>query len=102
MSKTNIENRKTQNIVGQIFKWVTIVSFLGCGVTIGYTLYTTEDKRHELEELTQKAEQIQAENDEYQRLLDDEDVNTYMETLAIENMSYAYPNEIRFFDTSRN
>lgn len=102
MSKTIIGNRKAQNIVGNIFKGVAVVCVVGCIASIIYTQATIVEKRQELDELNQKAEQIQTENDEYQRLLDNEDVNAYMETLAIENMSYAYPNEIRFFDTSRN
>ncbi len=29
-------------------------------------------------------------------------MNAYMEKIAIENMNYAYPNERRYYDTSRN
>ncbi len=102
MSKTSIGNRKTQNIVGKVFRVVAGLCVAGCIGTTIYTQATIVEKKQELDTLKRQAEQIQSENDEYQRLLDDEDVNTYMETLAIENMSYAYPNEIRFFDTSRN
>ena len=102
MNKAIIKNRKAQNIVGKIFKVAASFCAVGCIATIIYTQATIAEKKQELKELNAKAEQIKEENDEYQRLLDNEDVNAYMETLAIENMSYAYPNEIRFFDTSRN
>jgi len=102
LSKAIIKNRKAQNIVGKIFKIAAALCAVGCIGTIIYTQATISEKKQELAELNAKAEQIQEANDEYQRLLDNEDVNAYMETLAIENMSYAYPNEIRFFDTSRN
>ncbi len=54
------------------------------------------------EQLKIQTQTVQDENEEYQRLFDDDDINAYKEKLAIENMNYAYPNEIRFYDTSRN
>ena len=102
MSKAIIGNRKTQNIVGKIFRVIIVLCAIGFIASIIYTKAVIVEKQQELSELEAKADDIRSENDEYKRLLDDEDVNAYMETLAIENMSYAYPNEIRFFDTSRN
>lgn len=102
MSKARIENRKNQNIVGRIIKIIIFLCIIGFIASIIYTKAAIVEKQQELAELNAQADKIQAENDEYKRLLDDEDVNAYMEKLAIENMSYAYPNEIRFFDTSRN
>jgi hypothetical protein len=37
-----------------------------------------------------------------QRILEDDDMNAYMKKLAIEDMNYAYPDERRYYDTSRN
>lgn len=102
MSKAIIGNRKAQNIVGRIFKAIIAVCVVALIASIVYTQAAIVEKKQELAELKRKSDQIEAENNEYQRILDNEDVNAYMETLAIENMSYAYPNEIRFFDTSRN
>jgi len=45
---------------------------------------------------------IEAENVELQRILEDDDMNAYMKKLAIEDMNYAYPDERRYYDTSRN
>lgn len=52
--------------------------------------------------LQEKADELEAQNEEYQRILSSDDVNAYMEMQAIDNMNYAYPNERRFYDTSRN
>ena len=60
------------------------------------------DKRRELEELKLKEQQLQAENEECARLLDDENEQEYYGRLAIETQDYAYPSERRFIDTSRN
>ena len=56
----------------------------------------------ELKTIVTKTEEIEAENVELQRILEDDDMNAYMEKLAIEEMNYAYPNERRYYDTSRN
>ena len=56
----------------------------------------------ELNSINKKAEEIEAENVELQRILEDDDMDAYMEKLAIEKMNYAYPDERRYNDTSRN
>lgn len=55
-----------------------------------------------LAEIKSKISVAQQSNDEYLRLLSLTDEKEYMERIAIEKMGYAYPNERRFFDTSRN
>ena len=56
----------------------------------------------ELQSIQNKTEEVEAENIELQRILEDDDMNAYMEKIAIEEMNYAYPNERRYYDTSRN
>ena len=56
----------------------------------------------ELNSINKKAEEIEAENVELQRIFEDDDMDAYMEKLAIEKMNYAYPDERRYYDTSRN
>ncbi len=56
----------------------------------------------ELKILQEKTQEVEAENVELQRILEDDDINAYMEKVAIEEMNYAYPNERRYYDTSRN
>ncbi len=56
----------------------------------------------ELQSIKDKTQEVEAENVELQRILEDDDMNAYMEKIAIEEMNYAYPNERRYYDTSRN
>lgn len=81
---------------------ILVISVLACFASIISTQASLAEKREELQQLKQKTEEIESQNEEYQRLLNDDDINSYKEKLAIENMNYAYPNEIRFYDTSRN
>ena len=60
------------------------------------------EKEAELEELKLIAEQLEAENAEYESILSEEDERTYMERIAIEKLGYAYPDERRFYDTTRS
>jgi len=42
------------------------------------------------------------EQEELEKFIEADDIEGYMEKAAIEELNYAYPNERRFFDTSRN
>jgi len=94
--------KKRTNLLVVLGYIIILSSVIACFVSIVTTQATLSEKRKELETLEQKKSEIQNENSEYQRLLDNNDMNSYMEALAIENMNYAYPDEIRFYDTSRN
>lgn len=39
---------------------------------------------------------------EIQRVLDNNDMSEYMEKVALEDQGYAFPDERRFYDTSRD
>ncbi|MGN0621212.1 MAG: hypothetical protein ACI4I9_05030 [Porcipelethomonas sp.] len=80
---------------------VTVV-VLGCGTAFAVTKVKCADMQKELSTVEKKTGELEAENVELQRILDDDDMNAYMEKIAIENMNYAYPNERRYYDTSRN
>lgn len=45
---------------------------------------------------------MQADNADLKRIIDSGDIDAYMEKLAREEYGYAYPDEFRFYDTSRN
>lgn len=62
---------------------------------------TLSQKNEELQILQTRAANLQEKNDEYQRLLSVADDKEYMEKVAIEKLGYAFPSEIRFYDTSR-
>jgi len=81
---------------------IIFISVIACFFSIIATQASLAQKRKELEDLKVQIDEVKSENDEYKRLLEDDDINAYKQKLAIENMNYAYPNEIRFYDTSRN
>lgn len=60
------------------------------------------EKKQELEALKKKAAELEAKNDEYSSILAEEDERAYMERIAVDVLGYAYPNERRFYDTTRN
>lgn len=60
------------------------------------------ERKQELEELEAKALALEAENATYESILSEEDERTYMERIAIEELGYAYPDERRFYDTTRS
>lgn len=59
-------------------------------------------KKDEINKLKDKVDISQQENDEYQRLLNMSDTDEYIKRIAIEKLGYAYPNEVRVYDTSKN
>ncbi len=85
-----------------ITKLVVIITLIACAVGIIVMQSTKAEKLKELAQIQKKAEEIEAENVELQRILDNDDMDAYMEKVAIEKMNYAYPNERRYYDTSRN
>ena len=60
------------------------------------------EKKQELAALKKKAAELEAENDKYSSILAEEDERAYMERIAVDVLGYAYPNERRFYDTTRN
>lgn len=75
---------------------------MSVGVTIVNQQVGLLEKKEQLAELEQRKEELIAANDEYQRILNVVDEREYMERVAIEVLGYAYPSEIRFYDTSRH
>lgn len=87
------------NLLGRV---VVVVSVVACVAIIISNQSTVAEKEKELAQIQEKTNELEAENGELSRILESEDVDAYMEKLAIESMNYAYPNERRFYDTSRN
>jgi cell division protein FtsB len=63
---------------------------------------TIAEKRKENQKARSKVIAAQQTNDELSRLLSMSDEKEFMEKIAIERLGYAYPNERRVFDASRN
>ena len=62
---------------------------------------TLAEKQQELAEIQAKKAMLQAENVRLSRELESDEYS-YMENYALNYLNYAYPNERRFYDTSRN
>ena len=93
---------KRKSLFSFISTFITIAAVIGCFASIIITQSNRAEMQKELNSINKKAEEIEAENVELQRILEDDDMDAYMEKLAIEKMNYAYPDERRYYDTSRN
>ena len=92
---------KSNPLIGFIGK----VSGLAFVCTVSVRLFhpvEIAEKQKELDRLESKAQELEAVNDQYQSILNEEDEQKYMERIAIEVLGYAYPTERRFYDTARN
>ncbi len=90
-----------------VFEWITfrlaaLILLIACIISFVSTQATLNQKRQELSELESAIEQAQDENMELEKFINSDDLKGYMEKAAIEDLNYAYPNERRFYDTSRN
>ncbi len=90
-----------------IFHWlvsrlVAVGLIVACVISFISTQATLLEKRQEKADLESAIEQAKDENLELAKFVGAEDIEGYMEKAAIEDLNYAYPNERRFYDTSRN
>ena len=102
MAAVKSKKLKKRGLFRLISVLVIAAVVIGCIVSFIITQANLSEMRAELRSIQTKTEEVEAENVELQRILDDDDMNAYMEKLAIEEMNYAYPNERRYYDTSRN
>lgn len=68
--------------------------------SVGLIIQTQADiaeQKNQIEKLKAEINETREENDEYQRILNTEDENEYMFTVAVEKLGYAYPRERRFY-----
>lgn len=109
VSGSGRKNRKKQDkkkpkrnfFLGTLLRLALIAFSIYCAASIVSGQVEIARKREELVGLQRKYEELQVENDELQRILASGDERTYMETVAIGQLGYGYPSEIRFYDTSR-
>lgn len=90
-----------------VFDWiinrlVALILIIACIISFVSTQATLNEKRQEQAELEAAIEQARDEYLELEKFVDTDDLDGYMEKAAIEDLGYAYPNERRFYDTSRN
>ncbi|MBR0484378.1 MAG: hypothetical protein IJJ69_06320 [Oscillospiraceae bacterium] len=73
-----------------------------CTVSIISDQNSIVEKRKELAQLEENIEILSAQNEELAELIASDDISRYMEKLAVESGNYAYPDERRYYDTSRD
>lgn len=94
--------RKRRTAISYIGIPVALILIAACLISIVSDKVELNEKQQELVALQMKAAELEAENAGYASILEEEDERTYMERIATENLGYAYPDERRFYDTSRN
>jgi hypothetical protein len=85
-----------------LVKLAALAVIVGCGVLIAATQKDCAEKEEQLKLIQTKIDAYETDNAELQRVLDSDDLNEYMEKIALEERGYAYSDERRFYDTTRN
>ena len=85
-----------------LVKLAAVAAIVGCLVIIVTTEKDCAEKEKELTAIQTKIDAYEADNSELQRVLQSDDLKSYMEKVALEERGYAYPDERRFYDTSRD
>lgn len=73
-----------------------------CTATIITVQNSIVEKKKELAQIEENIEVLSAQNEELAELIASDDIGRYMEKLAVESGNYAYPDERRYYDTSRD
>lgn len=96
-------NKRKGGPLTKLFVRIAAVSFLFiCLISIASTQIEIADKKQQLADLKEQKAELQIQYNEYAGILAEEDERVYMERIAIDLLGYAYPNERRFYDTTRN
>lgn len=75
---------------------------LGC-IMLVYTIEKDcAEKEREITVIQGKIDSYEVENADLQRILESDDMSDYIARVAIEERGYAYSDERRFYDTSRD
>lgn len=100
--KTQTEKSKPRWIYRLIGRTAVIVAIIGCTVSVVSIQSSIAEKKVELKQVQKQIDNLTADNEDLERILESGDIDGYMERLAREEYNYAYPDEYRFYDTSRN
>ncbi|MDE6834199.1 MAG: hypothetical protein K2J39_08175 [Ruminococcus sp.] len=101
-NKKKNDTEKKHLFNSKLVKMVAVAVCIGCGVLIFNTEKDCEEKEKELTRIQAEIDAYEEENTELQRVLESDDISPYMERVAVEERGYAYPDERRFYDTSRD
>lgn len=102
MAKKTRDPEKKNFLLVLIFRIAMVLFILFCAVSIISVQNSIVEKKHDLAGLEENIETLRAQNEELEDLIKTDDLGRYMEKLAVENNDYAYPDERRYYDTSRD
>ena len=97
-----VKNKKGKFLFKLLIRITIVLALIGCTASIISLQSNIAERKTELDTLRSQAETYEAENEDLERILNSGDIDSYMEKLAREDYGYAYPDEYRFYDTSRN
>ena len=97
-----VKNEKGKFLFKLLIRITIVLALIGCTASIISLQSNIAERKTELDTLRSQAETYEAENEDLERILNSGDIDSYMEKLAREDYGYAYPDEYRFYDTSRN
>jgi cell division protein FtsB len=95
-------NKDSKFVLRMLQRTAAVAAIIGCTVVVVSVQSEIAEKKNELEEIKEQISEYEAANEDLTRILDSGDTDLYMEKLAREEYGYAYPDEFRFYDTSRN
>lgn len=103
MPKKQKQKQRDKSLFNRgLVKLAATAVIIGCSVLIVATEKDCSEKEKELASVRNEIEIYEAENTELKRILESDDISEYMEKTAVEERGYAYPDERRFYDTSRD
>ncbi len=91
-------NKRRRSHIGDLVKLALFILVLA--YSVGLIIQTQADiaeQRTQIERLREQISETRQANDEYQRILNTDDEEEYMFTVAVEKLGYAYPRERRFY-----
>ncbi len=101
--KNNKQNKQKKGLFNRgLSKLAAAAVIIGCVALVISTETDCSNKEAELDTIQAQIDAYKIENAELQRTLESDDFSAYMERIALEERGYAYPDERRFYDTSRD
>ncbi|MCD7890609.1 MAG: hypothetical protein LUG26_02215 [Ruminococcus sp.] len=95
--------QKKKRLFNRGLMWIASVALvIGCAALIISTEKDCAEKEEQLVSIQEQIDAYESENMELERILESDDLSDYMEKIAIEERGYAYPDERRFYDMSRD
>lgn len=84
-----------------LVRLVAIAVFIGCVTLVVITERDCAKKEAEIAEVNVRIAAVKKDNSEISDILNSDDMSAYLEEVAFER-GYAYPDERRFYDTTRD